>query len=119
MQYISEAVTLWHSPEKVWSLIHPAENAPLLSADILKGYKVPGTPQGVGERQAFLYLTGQTIVTEVVESLKPFRAVSQVISPASLEMGRSTYTLQPVTDGCGLSITYQFDSRIGALSAER
>jgi len=41
-QHISEAVKLWHSPEKVWSLIHPPENAPLLSEDITKGYLVPG-----------------------------------------------------------------------------
>ena len=37
--------------EAVWAFLQSAENAPYLDSRIIRGYSVPGTGPGVGERQ--------------------------------------------------------------------
>ena len=52
---------------RVWNLIKPPEKAPLLHPNIRRGYQVPGTPDGVGEQQAFELDNGIMMVLEVTE----------------------------------------------------
>jgi hypothetical protein len=104
---IQEAIKLWHAPETVWSLIHPAENAPVLNPEVARGYQVPGTPIGVGEQQAFVDLAGTTSVIEVVEYLERRRAMTKYVSP-TLPV-RMTHAVEPVADGCILTYAQEYD----------
>jgi len=108
-RHIQEAIKLWHTPEQVWALIYPAENAALLSPNIARGYRVPGTPSGVGEQQAFIDAGGNTSVIEVLEQLDARRAVIKTISPATAFPLRTTVTLDPVADGCVMVYRYEYD----------
>jgi len=106
---IQEAVKLWHTPETVWSLIHPAENAPLLEPDVVRGYQVPGTPSGLGEQQAFIGLSGTTTVIEVVEYVERRQAVTNLISPKPLVPIRNVLAVEPVSGGCILTFGEEHD----------
>lgn len=76
-----ESVELPHDRERVWDLICPAENAPLLDETIRHGYRVPGYPEGLGERQAFESVDGFVIIVEVVELAPGHCAVVRQVSP--------------------------------------
>jgi hypothetical protein len=106
---IQETVKLWHTPETVWSLIHPAENAPLLQPDVVRGYQVPGTPSGLGEQQAFVGLSGTTTVIEVVEYVERRQAVTNLISPKPPVPVRNVLALEPVSGGCILTFGQEYD----------
>jgi hypothetical protein len=108
-RHVQEAIKLWHTPEQVWSLIYPAENAALLSPDIARGYRVPGTPSGVGEQQAFIDVGGNTSVVEVIEQNDARRAVTKTVSPSPAFPLRTTVTLDPVADGCLMVYRYEYD----------
>jgi hypothetical protein len=106
---VKESVMLRHSPEVIWSLIHPPETAPLLSPDCQKGYRVPGTPVGLGEQQAFVDLRGNTSVIEVVEIVEFRRAVTKAISADSPIALTSVTSIDPVSGGCIFSVTHEYE----------
>jgi hypothetical protein len=111
---IKEAVMLRHSPEVVWSLIRLAETTPLLDPNCQKGYRVPGTPSGVGEQQAFVDLQGRTSVIEVIDCVEFSRAVTRLIAPDSPVEVVSTTSIEPVAGGCILALTHQFGLPAGS-----
>ncbi|HEX8082095.1 MAG TPA: SRPBCC family protein [Jatrophihabitans sp.] len=90
-------------PATVWALLHPAESAPLINPDIVKGYRVPGTPDGVGEQQAFIDTAGNTTVIEVIEYSHGQRATTRQVSPKPPVDTLSTWAVQSNGDGCIVS----------------
>lgn len=48
------SVVISRPPHEVWSFIRTADTAPLLQSNIHRAFTVPGTPDGVGEEQAFI-----------------------------------------------------------------
>jgi hypothetical protein len=106
---IQEAIKLWHSPEKVWSLIAPAENSPLLNPEVERGYRVPGTPAGLGEQQASLSWDGKVRIAEVVEHAEDRKAVTKTVISTQPPLSVITTTcLDPVADGCILRIAFEY-----------
>lgn len=110
---LEETTLLPHPCEKVWGLIEPAEYAPLLEPKIAYGYRVPGTPRGVGERQAMEGHDGATTIVEVVEHVPNRRAVSRLLSPRSIAETRTFETVEPTDEGCRYSIAVEVDMRAG------
>ncbi|WP_043498296.1 SRPBCC family protein [Georgenia sp. SUBG003] len=99
---VSASVDVRASRQSVWSLIKPAENGPLLSPHIVRGFHVPGTPEGVGEIQGFItvhdgrkHFVGIELVAEVPEQL----AVTRVLGTLD-DASRSTYALADIPGGC-------------------
>lgn len=107
---LQETIRLRHPPEKAWSLIYPAEHAPLLSPDVTRGYRLPGTPEGVGEQQALVGLDGVTHVVEVIEYAANRRAVIKFVSPATPVPVRLVYELEPLVDGCLYTLRQEYDA---------
>ena len=86
--------------DRVWNLIKPPEKAPLLHPKIRRGYRVPGTPDGVGEQQAFELDNGIMMVLEVTELTPGRRAVVRMVSPPPDVPFAVSFELTPVDDGC-------------------
>ena len=97
---VQESTMLPWSADQVWALIAPAETGPVLDPSIQRGYQVPGTPTGVGERQAFELIDGTTSVIEIVEHVAGRRAVAVQVSPKPDPGIRYVYTLDPIPTGC-------------------
>jgi hypothetical protein len=104
------SVDIGASRQSVWALIKPAENGPLLSPHIVRGFHVPGTPEGVGELQGFItvhdgrkHFVGIEIVAEVPEQL----AVTRVLGTLD-DASRSTYALSDIPGGCRLEQRERF-----------
>lgn len=96
---LEETTLLSHSCETVWGLIEPAEHMPLLEPKVAYGYRVPGTPHGVGERQATELHDGVTVIVEVIEHEPNRRAVSRQVSrDPSLRSVRSRPSTRRMTD---------------------
>lgn len=108
-----EVAELPHTCDVVWAFIKPAETSPLWQPWIRRGYHVPGTPLGLGERQAFEYIDGTTAVIEIVEYEPGRRAVTMVVSPEPDASNRSVYSLEPVEGGCALSLGSEIDVPAG------
>jgi hypothetical protein len=98
-----------YSPDTVWALIMPPEKAPLVDANVRRGYREPASPEGVGERHVLEGLDGQTTTLEVIEYEPGRRALVRVISPAPKREVRLSYTLQPVDEGCLYSVGFEMD----------
>lgn len=96
---LQESVRLPQDVGTVWNLLHPAENAPLLSGRARSGYRVPGTPDGVGEQQAIVGLDGTTTVIEVVDVVPEERVTVRVVSPGADPGHLSTTLLAPAPGG--------------------
>jgi hypothetical protein len=109
VQRFSEVAELPHSCEVVWALIKPAESAPILEPLIRRGYHVPGTPLGLGERQAFESLDGTTAVFEVVEYEPGRRAVTTQVSPDPEPPRRHVFSLEPIEGGCALTLEWELE----------
>ncbi len=108
-----EVAELPHPCDVVWAFIKPAETSPLWEPSIRRGYHVPGTPLGLGERQAFESIDGTTTVIEIVEYEPGRRAVTMVVSPEPEPSVRSVYSLEPVEGGCALSLGSEIDVPAG------
>src|SRR3954463_12080380 len=74
-----EACRLRHPPGAVWALIYPAECAPLLSSTTSRGFKVPGTPDGLGEQQCLIDLDGNPSIIEVIHFEADHNPASRII----------------------------------------
>lgn len=113
---IQEAVKLRQSPEVVWALIAPAEHAAVLAPEtVARAFQVPGTPAGLGEQQCLVGLDGTTTIYEVIEYLEARRAVTRMITPPSPNPLRVTHQLEPLGEGCTLSIGMEFDAPASAV----
>ncbi|WP_127782823.1 SRPBCC family protein [Rhodococcus sp. X156] len=111
---ISEAVLLRHPPEQVWELIFPAEHAPVLSPNIVRGFAVPGTPTvGVGHQQCFTDVAGNTSILEVIEHEAGRRAVTRTISPRPAVPHRMVHLVDPAPNGTVLSLGIEIDVPAG------
>jgi uncharacterized protein YndB with AHSA1/START domain len=115
---VEASIRLGHSPEKVWSLIVPAENAWLLSPEGTRSSHVAGTPIGLGERQASVDARGTAHVHEVVEYDEPRRVVAKVVSPRTPVRLASVYELEPVDGGCKYTLAFEVDGPPGAALTE-
>jgi Polyketide cyclase / dehydrase and lipid transport len=110
---LREIALLPWSCDIVWDLIEPAEKAPLLEPSYVRGYRVPGTPDGVGCRQAFELADGSTSVIEVSEYQPGRFATTRQVSPPSAEPRRTTQSVEPVDDGCKYTMTLELDVKLG------
>jgi hypothetical protein len=108
-----ESTVLPWSAETVWDLISPAEKAPLLNPTIRLGYRVPGTFEGVGERQAFEHFDGTTAVIEVVEWTAGRRAVTVQVAPEPEATMRFIFTVDPIEGGCVYTFGTEVELRPG------
>jgi hypothetical protein len=96
---LQETVRVRAAPEEVWALIQPAELAPVINPQVARGYRVPDTPDGVGEQQGFVDLDGAVTIVEVVEHVPGRRAVIRQISPVAALPAWTTCAVQPIDDG--------------------
>lgn len=110
---LEETAMLQYSCEVVWGLIKPAEMAPLVEPELSRGYQVPGTPDGVGERQALEQHDGTTIIVEVIEYEANRRAVTRQVSPKMLEEQRNLQAVEPATGGCMYTEAFEVDLKAG------
>lgn len=113
LEQMAESVMCSYPCEVVWNLIKPAEKAPLVDPKLRRGYQVPGTPEGLGEQQAFEYHDGTTIIIEVIEYELNRRAVTRQVSPPLAAMVRSIQTIEPVDGGCMYTRAVQYDLQRG------
>jgi hypothetical protein len=111
---LRETAYLPFSPAAVWAVLHPADLAPLLNPNIVKGYRVPGTPDGVGEQQAFVDVAGGTTVIEVVDGTPGERSATRQVSPKATLPTLSTWEVQPASDGC--IVSFQQEMTVSAVS---
>lgn len=109
---LQHTVHLGWEADAIWALIEPAENAPMLDDDIRRGYRVPGTPDGVGQQQAFERHDGFTIIIEVVEYQQGRRAVTRQVSPPDDTL-RLVQSVAPVDGGCEYTIGVELELRAG------
>lgn len=110
---LREVALIPWSYDIVWDLIEPAEKAPLLDPSYIRGYRVPGTPDGVGCRQAFELADGGTSVIEVIEYQPGRLATTRQVSPPSAEPRRTTQSVEPLDDGCQYTMTLEIDVKLG------
>lgn len=115
---IEESIELAHPPETVWWMVYDPERATLLSPKVSRSYRVPGTPDGVGEQHATVYDNGRTTVVEVVESDRPRRAVVKIVDPPPPVPVRVTWDLEPLGDGCLLTFGQEYDAPSSAVRPE-
>lgn len=111
---IEETTVLTHSIEAVWNLVNPPDLAPLLTPGLALGYRVPGTPSGLGERQAFERLNGTTVILEVIQYEPNRLAVTRQVSPALVNGIRTFDAVEPKDDGCRYSVAFELDVKAGA-----
>lgn len=110
---LEEMAVLPYSCEAVWALIAPAELAPLLDPNIRVGYRVPGTPDGLGERQALEHHDGTTTIIEVIEYEPERRAVTRTVQPRFLETVRSIQSVEPHGGGCRYTSAFEAELKAG------
>jgi hypothetical protein len=108
-----ESTVLPWPAQTVWDLIYQAEKAPLLNPTVRLGYRVPGTFEGVGERQAFEYFDGTTRVIEVVEWTAGHRAVTVQVAPEPEATMRVIFTVDPIEGGCVYTLGTEVEVRPG------
>lgn len=97
---LSEVAHFTSDCDRVWNLIEPPEKAPLLHPNIRRGYRVPGTPDGIGAQQALELDNGIMMVLEVTELTPGRRAVVRMVSPPPDVPFAVSFELTPLDDGC-------------------
>jgi hypothetical protein len=80
---------------------------------IRRGYHLPGTPLGLGERQVFELHDGTTSVIEIVDYEPGRRAVTIHVSPKPVARILTVYSLEPIEGGCELSLGCEIDVPTG------
>ena len=96
--------------EEVWALIKPAENALLFEPRLTRAFHIPGTPEGVGGMQGFIYrhegrehLTALEILDEVSEEYTVTRPIGRDDDSA-----RTSYYLTDTPKGTRLELRQTF-----------
>lgn len=92
--------------ETVWSLIRPADLAVKLG-DSANAFTVPGTPNGVGERQCFVAKDGTETFLEVLEERDGEYARVCPYPPGANAYCESTYELNRTPKGCKLVLGHE------------
>lgn len=98
------AIDLFAAPAEVWALIKPAETATLLDPDVVKAFRVPGTPEGVGEMQGYIsHRDGREYVhlVEVMEEVPERWALVRVIGDPD-QVARAGFRLTAIPGGTRL-----------------
>ncbi len=114
VERLQETAVLPWTCGAVWDLIEPAENAHLVDPTIVRGFRVPGTPDGLGEQQAFERADGLTVMIEIIEYRPRRRAVTRQVSPPPAELWRTVQEVEPVDGGgCAYTIALEIDLRAG------
>jgi hypothetical protein len=101
---VTAAIDLAATPRQVWALIKPAETAALLDPHIVWAFRVPGTPEGVGEMQGYIsHRDGreQVHLVEIVEEIPEQWAPLRVIGGTD-EAARTGYRLTEIPGGTRL-----------------
>jgi hypothetical protein len=100
--FLQESAHLPAPPPAVWSLVMPAENGPLFNPQISRGFRVPGTPSGLGEQQCSMHVDGTTSILEVVEyheTEEGMRAVTCQVSPPLAQAARTVHQVHAAPGG--------------------
>ncbi|NYE95897.1 hypothetical protein FHU41_002147 [Psychromicrobium silvestre] len=63
----SASIEISSAKEGVWALIKPASTAKYFHSSLLHGFRVPGTPEGLGEMQCFIFKVGDREKVSVIE----------------------------------------------------
>lgn len=95
------------SPADVWALIRPAEAALFLDPSIIRAFRVPGTPDGVGEMQGFIASRDgaeHVQLIEVVEEVPETHAVVRYVATSD-PTARTSYRL--TADASGTTLEYE------------
>lgn len=101
---VAAGIDLAATPGEVWALIKPAETATLLDPHVVRAFRVPGTPEGVGEMQGYIsHRDGreQVHLVEVVEEVPERWALIRVVG-GSDEAARTGYRLTEIPGGTRL-----------------
>jgi hypothetical protein len=107
---VSASIEIEATPQEVWELIKPAENAVLLDPAVIRAFHIPGTPQGIGEMQAFISRRdGQETITaiEILHEVTGQCAVTRQLGDSD-DAGRTTYVLTPTKAGTRFEQRCQF-----------
>lgn len=101
---IAAGIDLAAEPREVWALIKPAETAMLLDPNVVKAFRVTGTPEGVGEMQGYIsHRDGreQVQLVEVVEEVpEQWALIRHVGGPDAA--ARTGYRLTAIPGGTRL-----------------
>ncbi|WP_256820418.1 SRPBCC family protein [Dietzia sp. Die43] len=106
----SAEIDIFASPEEVWNLLRPAENAVHLDPTTVRAFRVPGTPSGVGEIQGFIARqNGRESIgmVEVLEETPNRYALTRSIGVEDDAL-RMAYYLQPTRSGTRLELRSTF-----------
>ncbi|MDF9277391.1 SRPBCC family protein [Arthrobacter sp. EH-1B-1] len=91
-------------PREVWAVIKPPETATLLDPNLIRAFRVPGTPKGVGEMQGFIgHRDGREYaqLVEVVEEVAERWVLIRVVGGPD-EAARTGYRLTAIPEGTRL-----------------
>lgn len=101
---VAAAIDLTATPAEVWALIKPPETAMLLDPQVIKAFRVPGTPEGIGEMQGYIsHRDGreQVHLVEVVEEVPERWALIRIVGGTD-EAARTGYRLTQIPGGTRL-----------------
>jgi hypothetical protein len=107
---ITESVVTSASVPTVWALIRNVEHNALLHDNVVGTFKVPGTPDGVGEEQAVVLEypdCRRTITTVIVEEQPLVRLVTRTYGRSD-PWNRQVYTLESTKDGTRVSVSMRY-----------
>ncbi|TRW43152.1 hypothetical protein [Georgenia yuyongxinii] len=107
---VSVSTDIAVTPAELWRLIKPAENAALFEPHVLKGFHIPGTPEGVGEMQGFIIIQEgrqQVVALEVVEEVSGEYVVSRLIGEKD-DAAQTSFHLTGIRMGTRLEQKWQF-----------
>lgn len=98
-------VVIQRAPAEVWAFVRRADTAPLVQPTVRRGFKVPGTPDGPGEQQAFIHAEPSgTLAAQVVEVVDEQPGVSTVVRNVTGAPVHQQYDLAAVPGG-GTTLT--------------
>jgi hypothetical protein len=101
---VGDTVLLDHPAQLVWDFVENPESDLVLYDEVVRAYRVEGTPRGIGEQQAAEYADGGRRVIEVVEYVSGSLAVTEAIEPKTDFVERTITRVEPHhTGGCSLS----------------
>lgn len=104
---VERSTDIARPPQDVWEFLGPAEHAAFTDPTVVRAFRVPGTPDGVGEQQAFVHrVNGREVIKmlEVIESRPGELAVARRIgSGGSADGERSWWRLTPSESGTRLT----------------
>jgi|GEM_PF-5252033 len=92
--FVSASAAIHASAEQVWDLIKPAEKGPLLSPDVVCGFRAPNI-EGRGEIQVFISVRAgveQVSAVEVVEEIPQEMAIVRKLGEED-PAGRLQYSI--------------------------